>query len=80
MSIEFADPPNRKREGTTVWATVVEELKARPGEWAIVCRGTGTTRFQSTHQYLRRVYGLEVTCRTVDGENRLYARWPEGKA
>lgn len=35
--IKFQNPPMHKR-GRTDWASVAEQLRQRPGEWALVAR------------------------------------------
>ncbi|MTE24863.1 hypothetical protein GJQ66_11680 [Microbacterium sp. ZXX196] len=56
---------------------VIEELKTRPGQWALV--GEDVTTSTAT---LLKKYGAEATARGSKSGRvaRLYARWPEGGA
>lgn len=40
--IKFQNPPRRKR-GRTDWVSVAEQLRQRPGEWALVARMSPAT-------------------------------------
>ena len=81
-SIEFVDPPpkatgNDKRAAARN-AAVLAQLKARPGEWALVKHDTTDTAGSTW-----RRQGCEVTTRTTGHrEGRrvvdVYARWVEG--
>ena len=82
--LKWEDPPERARNPGRAWkwGPIIESLRKRPGEWALV-----DTRRAADHQNPTAVFGptqqrlkgqgVQVTVRTVDGEVRLYARWPE---
>lgn len=85
MSLTFEDPPERSRvpgkRGKHL--EVAEELRSRPGEWAIISvYGTGA----SSAAMARHIEGgnvdayepagtFEALARTVDGQARVYARY-----
>ncbi|ALJ19541.1 hypothetical protein [Microbacterium sp. No. 7] len=76
--IKWEEPPARKYGGgsSSKWTKVIEQLKKRPGEWALVAEGVGA----SLAGHLKR-RGLEAVSRNAreGGANAsIYARWPEG--
>jgi hypothetical protein len=69
--IKWQAPPASKTDRTK-WARISEQLRGRPGEWALVAervsRATGETQC--------RKYGLERTVRSrKDGQFDVYARF-----
>ena len=58
--------------GQTRWQEVVDELAARPGEWAVVARDAPA----STTGHLRVCYGLDARARNVKNGRaaEIYAR------
>lgn len=57
------------------YAGIVEQLQARPGQWAVVSENASPT----ITRYLRDRYGLEAMSRGVKNgrAEKIYARWPE---
>lgn len=75
--IEWADPPptnhSRSRRADEIKA-MVAQLKERPRQWALVCRGMRSSG--SVVPWQR--HGCEVALRkTCEGTWDIYARWPE---
>lgn len=70
----WENPPGKR--GPSSLAELVDQLKGRPGEWALVREGTrGHCHSHATH--LKKRWGCEATERMLpDGTVRLYARWP----
>ena len=54
---------------------IVEQLKARPGQWAIVEKFEGTTNHSRRKKWKDR--GVEVASRAQGKFAVIYARWPE---
>ncbi|SOE25648.1 hypothetical protein [Streptomyces sp. OK228] len=84
MGLHFEDPPPAARLGSRVdHAAVAAELKARPGEWAIVgthatggAANTAAGRIKSGHPHAYRPAGaFDAVGRTVNGEHRTYAMY-----
>jgi hypothetical protein len=76
--IEWADPPPSGRSGPrrSRVRDVVDQLKQRPGQWAIVSRSVTAS---ATTNWKR--HGCETRMRrTEPGSSRvdIYARWPVG--
>ncbi len=71
--ISWEDPSLRRGGRASEFYSIVEELKKNPGQWAVVAEDKPT----STQTYLRKRYGLEVTCRGIKGSRaaKIYARW-----
>lgn len=73
MSVDliWEDPPEDGRgNGKVPWKAIVAELRARPGEWAIVWEGTAT-QAGAKAQHLRRYFpGVE----SVSRKGKVYAR------
>lgn len=86
-TIRFEAPPlaNRTPRGRAVQKDVVRQLRAHPGEWAIVHyadtrAGAYAMAFQIRRGVLasfRPAGAFEALGRTVDGEYRVYARFVE---
>lgn len=82
MSVEFVDdlPPVRGGGGGK-WIPVLEELKARSGQWAIIGVKASSSLAHSTalnlkHGRVQRPSGkFEFATRRVDGEHRVYGRY-----
>lgn len=75
MKIKWQEPPTPVRGKNRNWPGVVDELKKRPGEWALVAEDVAA----STASYLKTL-GAEATMRGVKNNRaaEMYARWPEG--
>lgn len=83
--MQFEDPPGKYDARSKVdHRAVAAELKARPGEWAIVRTGfpskfaaaTAASRIKAGHPVAYRPPGsFDALSRTVDSELRLYARY-----
>lgn len=77
---KFQDPPMRKR-GEVDWASVAEQLRQRPGEWALVTRANPSVVPQvkrGRYQALPRGE-FEATSRNVrDGKAEIYLRYVGG--
>lgn len=74
------DPPQHMRKGkpTMSWGPFVGALQEHPGKWALARKEATTNRSQFSMTRLALLHrGCEAITRTVDGELRLYARWPE---
>lgn len=84
LGLQWTPPPPKPkpapRERRTRNMRIVEQLKARPGEWALVQKGAGSGAGTTW-----RKYGCEVETRIARGEdgeplpkNRrdVYVRWP----
>jgi hypothetical protein len=80
MTLRWEDPgPSRGMRQQHDWKAVAEQLKERPGQWALVAEGTDylTGPVASGWLCLRR-FDCETTRRKrEDGTVALYARWPE---
>lgn len=73
MSLEFREP---KQIGRLSYDKIMEELQARPGEWAVVDSGATHNALSSPASTLAD-RGCEVKRRTVaPGVVELFARWP----
>ena len=75
--MEWTAPPPARRHKTAIRGReideYVEQLKSRPGQWALV--STGKTSDGGKVAYKRR--GCEVTVRGASGgPYDIYARWP----
>jgi hypothetical protein len=69
--IEGEPPPPRH------WiAPCVEQLKTRPGDWALVQKYYIDSSGQYAARRLRAL-GCEIRLVYVGGEYELYARWPQ---
>lgn len=75
--ISWEDPPNA-RSVKAQFADLVDELKERPGEWALVAHDVDMGEAEKVRQGLRRDNGFQVRRRsTVDGHD-VYVRFVEG--
>ena len=75
IHVTFQDPPASSRRGRqSKWVVVVDQLKANPGQWALL---VPSTKNASTAAYLKQQYGLDATIRKVDddGNVAIYARY-----
>lgn len=67
-----APPPERRTSAHT--RLVLDQLKTRPGQWAVVA----VVKNNGHHVQKWARYGCEATSRkTVNGDVEIYARWPE---
>jgi len=57
--IEFKNPPNA---GNRKWVAIVNEIKARPGEWAFVGNMTVSAGYKQARQH-----NLEIRVANRDG-------------
>ncbi len=58
------------------WQSVVADLQANPGEWAVIDEGAPDRDVRSARNSLKR-FGVQVQTRNVDGQgSTIYARWP----
>jgi hypothetical protein len=79
--VQWEAPPPRRWGAVHDWQAIAKELKAWPGEWALVAVCASQTTAASTARYIRAgkykplSSGFEATARTVDGEARIYARY-----
>lgn len=78
--LRWEQPPSRERgERRYDWARIADDLKANPGEWALVAVCPNPTTAASTARYIRNGKykplgaGFDAVARTVDGEPRVYA-------
>lgn len=72
--IRWESPPEIKNRKCTSIA-FVDELKKRPGEWALYPTEFMTPKSASTNAWtLKRAYRVEAVSRG----NRVYARWAGG--
>ncbi len=76
--MEWKEPPPRTRQGSPgIWNGIVSELRANPGQWALVRTYAHPSSASSTATQLKiRFPRLEVTSRKRDdGQADMYARW-----
>ena len=67
-------PPPPPRRSTSHTDLILEQLRSRPGEWAVVA----VVKNNGHHVQKWTKLGCEsVSRRTVDGDVEIYARWPE---
>lgn len=76
-ALEWADPPSK---GSVDWTLVASELRARPGEWAIVDRNAtvarGTAIKKGRIEAFQPAGSFEATMRgNGDGRYTVYARY-----
>lgn len=73
--LEWKEPPTGVGRGNNRgrWAKIAEQLKERPGEWALVARDEWVSNSTTSLQK----YGCEATCRgVVNGKaEEVYARY-----
>lgn len=82
--LRFEELPDRTGYASK-WRTISGELRARPGEWAVVAVVGDAGKSGTTAAAVKRgVYAgmpkgeFEATARTVNGEHRVYARYIGG--
>ena len=83
--LQYVDelPPEGNRgnaRGRGHWKLVADELRRHPGQWAAVNRLVPPRRrgtFRANTQQTAERYGLEYSCRTVDGVLTAFMRAPE---
>jgi hypothetical protein len=84
MGLIFEDPPGQyRRRSRTDHAAIVKELKARPGQWAIVStHPSGAAAYIAANRLrcgfpaaYRPAGAFEAVGRSVGGEFRLYVRY-----
>lgn len=57
------------------WARVAEQLRSRPGEWAVVAQSTENKNLVPSQIRKALGYDFEVVTRRNDGMVTAYARW-----
>lgn len=84
MSIKFEDPPPPRRRGKkSPFAEIAQELKASPGQWAVIAKYDKVDRpramvvaINSGRYSIWEPAGhFEAVSRLVEGEYCLYARY-----
>lgn len=72
--IRFGELPAPKEPGRKLrYASLVEELEARPGDWALIDDNAPSRQLA---KYLRDRYPLETASRLDDnGQVQIWARW-----
>jgi len=83
VSIAWEDPPaGTARSGVTDWRRVADELRQRPGQWAVVATRPSSGAAATIAGAIRKGSragmpsgAFEARARTVDGECRVYARY-----
>lgn len=69
-------PPSKKGKRETKYQPLIDQLKDKPGEWALVIEGKTAA---SARPFQKA--GCEVTTRTIEGQPKnivdIYARFPE---
>lgn len=56
--LRWEQPPNRRRSKAERWTPVADELRARPGEWAVIEEtGGNSTTASATAQYVKKGEG-----------------------
>jgi len=74
----WEDPPPDGR-GLVVLSVILDELRARPGEWARVAAYSTPASAGPIARRLKNA-GAEATSRKLpDGTGGVWARWPEDK-
>jgi hypothetical protein len=81
--LKFEPPPAKVRKTWGRHYLIAHKLRAKPGEWAVVgayggAESAGATARHIQHGRLeayRPAGSFEATARTVDGEDRVYARF-----
>jgi hypothetical protein len=81
--LKFETPPEKTRVTWGRHYLVAHELKAKPGEWAVVgvyngpeCAGSIARQIKGARLSAYQPAGsFEAEARTVDGEHRVYARF-----
>ena len=77
--IKWQEPPaaTSGKAARRKYDAIVEQLKQRPGQWAVVAENVSPT----ISAYLKSRYGLETTTREVKNNRAkaIYARWPVGE-
>jgi len=68
--VEWTEPPKAKRgQSSTKWATITNELKDNPNQWAKI----GTVKHASQGTVISKQYGVKVVSRkNEDGTYDLY--------
>lgn len=85
--LKWEEPPVRRtRQGSGKHAGIAAQLRAKPGEWAIIDLFDESARAAAMAYVIKtaklRAYApagaYEAKGRTVDGEHRVYARFVGG--
>lgn len=75
--IEFVDklPDARGGRKSTIKTDILAQLRAHPGQWAIIRRYNGEKKPNAATGWIKEgTTDIEARQRTIDGETRLYAR------
>jgi hypothetical protein len=84
VTLHFEDPPPSRQYGPrTDHAAAAAELKARPGEWAVIARHMTPAAARTAAGRIRCGFpaaykpagSFDAAARTVDGEYRTYAMY-----
>jgi hypothetical protein len=93
--IRFEDPPTREEHPptptfpttSTRYGVIADELRARPGEWALIVVYAMPWIARNVVGFIRRgafnafpAGQFEAVARTVDGKHRVYARYVGSEA
>lgn len=73
MSLNFADPPPRRRRPKYMTPEVCAELRANPGRWALLAAGVTPSARQAVREWCIRHPGYEMTQRSAGS-----GPYPEG--
>lgn len=76
---QFGELPPSQRGRSTVIVPIIEALKARPGEWALVYE-TPTTNSAAPVVARLKKHGADATQRKSDNGAAVWARWPQDAA
>jgi hypothetical protein len=85
--VHWEEPPHKSPKGgrPKYWKAVADQLRSRPGEWAMVHvdetqRKAGYTAMNIKRGLLAGMTAgeFEAVSRTVDGQRRVYARYVGG--
>lgn len=74
--IEFVDhlPDAARGRTATIKADILTQLRANPGQWAIIRRWSDSKKHSTTSWITEGNPDIEAHQRIIDGEVRLYAR------
>ncbi len=75
--LRWEEPPNRRQNKATRWAPVAAELRARPGEWAVIEETSNQTSTAATVQYVKKGDGPFAPLGAFDAISRT-ERLPKG--
>jgi hypothetical protein len=80
--LRWEEPPARRNGVVRDWVAIAADLKAQPGEWAIIAvcvnqplAGQTARQVRDSSYAALRDGRYEAKARSVDGEHRVYARY-----